>query len=490
MTELSVSDIPRRKPILDIESSANFPKETIIHQWQLMTELIKREIQANPDSRQAVLSFIAAPVSESLANQVVTAAADVSEHVSKLQDRFKQSLGRYLSLPAVPDELITPDIRSAPAYGDPESYIASLEKYSPESFQKAIRQAINSGRYLPGITGEERKLIATRYQMGRDCKILSLAAELLGISPLELKDTETPLPSGTRIYIDLQATLDHKILINPLNWVKRRMIKDRVFEVDIAGKQFILKEMKTPRHTDTHEYGFRQGLSSGEEFKTAAFFQEHGRSDKEGIVVNWEKPLAYVVFPDGYQFTIFAHEKGLMNDEETGRLLTQALHAKKADFQEEYNRIAQRVKDLKQLVGNYYPELEENLSFEAFARIKADYWIQQARNALSAIITQQNYGNYDLDGYAFKIHNVETGLKVEILGIDFENFYKIDPSLAQEITNRRMEFELEKIQKNLLLMPDWDDNQPVSKIERAGHLALFEEQFKINLLSINLPPNN
>jgi hypothetical protein len=46
-------------------------------------------------------------------------------------------------------------------------------------------------------------------------------------------------------------------LLNPINRKKKKQIKDRIFEITIGDKQYILKEQKSSKHFDTMKNGHR-----------------------------------------------------------------------------------------------------------------------------------------------------------------------------------------------------------------------------------------
>jgi len=462
---ISLENIPKRIPILDAQSAKKFPSETIDQQWNLTTEVLKREIQNDHGTREAILPFVSSPVSEDLPDKVI------NDNIGRIEKRFHKQLGEYLELPAVPDELIHPDITNAPFHLDPQT---ALEQYATTPYGKQwLDEAIDHGYFQKGITTEERAMVIKRYRLARDIKLLALAGEMRESGPISLdQNNEAKLPSGTQIFMNPRKVADHNELLNPVNWIKRRTIKDRVYEIEVAGKKYILKEKKTARHTDTKRHGHIEGLSSTDEFKTAAFFREHAMVNQDEIKVSWEDPIGYVVFLDGFQFTVFEFEKNFIPSLKMAEILTAAIIRHKDQFEMEFQNIAKEAKKLqkhKTTIG--YAEGDPSLSFESFARVKAMYWKDKAKRVLSDIITSNNYDNSDFDGYAYRIHE-DPQLTLEIVGMDFEYFSPMDPNESAERLQRGKEFWNEHVLNNGIFMANWWDDRPVSKIEQAAFIAM------------------
>jgi len=474
-------NVPKRTPVLDSETKENFPDDQIDRQWRLTTELIKREIQTKPEFRKALLSLSLEPVSEELPKKLVTIAQSTSQRLSKLSQRFDPQLGEYLRLDPVPDDLITPDIKNTRTLSSPEEkWNFYLSSSKPEKF---LNDDIKRKFFLKGVTPEERQMIIKRYQFARDVKLLALSAEILeqkSIKPNQFG--EISLPSGTTIHINPEKLDTDPNLLNPLTWEKRKMIKDRVYEIEIKGKKYILKEKKTARHIDTKKHGHQDGLSSQSEFKTAKFFQENGTQQNDEILVSWENPIGFVTFPDGFQFTVFDHEENLISPFKVIKPLFQAIMQNREQFENEYQQIAKLAKELKkEPICQTYPEVkksknEPELTFESYARVKADYLERKATHILGTIISENSYGNSDLDGYVFKIHTKPKVL-LEILGMDFEYFYPIDPKEAKKILKRGVDSRAESIEKQIFRGWWWDQNY-TTKMQQAAYIALFKIESK------------
>ena len=141
-------------------------------------------------------------------------------------------------------------------------------------------------------------MITKRYKYARDVKMLALGAEITeqeSVAPNE--DGEILLPSGIKLVIDVSKDTKRTDLLSPHLWERRRQLKDRVYEIDVNGRKYILKEKKTARHTDTKEGGHREGRLSSEEFETAQHFQENGTVSNGRLSVGWEQPVGYSSYP-------------------------------------------------------------------------------------------------------------------------------------------------------------------------------------------------
>jgi len=161
----STSEIPkqveRRVPILDKESAQAFPSfDQLDRQWFLLSEAIRRDIILKPDVRKKLVPFCTVPLSENLRNTMLNALIPLDPRIEKLANRYRSQVSSYLALPAVPDNLIRPDIANAP----------------PLEIDSFNMWAVSS---KSGITPQERHMVAKRYKYARDTKILAFGAEIL-----------------------------------------------------------------------------------------------------------------------------------------------------------------------------------------------------------------------------------------------------------------------------------------------------------------------
>lgn len=264
-----------RTPIMDRERSQEFRLEAVDKEWALITELIKRELQENPEIRQALLNFVSTPVSETLPLECLTALSATSPRLERLLRRYERSLGAYLEIPPVPDEAIVPDITYAPEF----SFDPSAE---------GIR---------PGLTEEERLLVSKRYRFARDMKMLMFGADLLQNGSVQFDERGDHMrPTGIHIGINTRNSEQVGDLLNPLEWERREQLKDRVYVATVNEHPYILKERKTARHTDTIVGGHKRNNPSQEEFYIARYFSGLGPQKENDVSVRWKNLLDMWIF--------------------------------------------------------------------------------------------------------------------------------------------------------------------------------------------------
>ena len=252
--------IESRKPILDQESVEKYDFGKIDKQWTVITEHIRRNILEDIEVRKTVAQYAKITVSESLPYEFLLKISLDDKEVSGLIDRYK-SLIDFLNLPPVPDEHITPDITHSHLLRIPQAVIKRIEE-EHEGFYKGIdprevlQKWIDEGAFR-GVTFQERGMIARRYRFARDVKMLALIADSLShYDSVPIGDQEKMiLPSGIRIILNTEDDQEIKGLTNPAEWLKRKQLKDRVYQLQVGKSQYLLKEKKTDRHTDTKKYG-------------------------------------------------------------------------------------------------------------------------------------------------------------------------------------------------------------------------------------------
>lgn len=460
--------IKRRVPVLDAVSGGNYPVHQMDRQWGYLTEFVRRELMSNSLLRKEIAKYSAMPVNERLPYDFLR---DL-ELISLVSlERFK--ISNYLALDPVPDDQISPDIQSA-----------HVLRETPRDFD----------RNPDGISVEEKTLVAQRYRFARDVKMLALQAELLeNMRSVQLEEnSEYFLPSGIKIYIDKKNLGIAIELLSPAKWLKREQLKDRVYKIQVGSSQYILKEQKTARHTDTMNRGHVPGLSSLEEFHTAQYFQEHGSVESGNVRVNWEKPLASVVFPDGFQFSIFEFADRLIDPKSILPVLSEEIQMNKSRFLDEFEKVKKNAvnfmddtrlihfntrrttkiqKFLDKLRGRKSEVLE--LSFEEFSRIKALRMETQAEALMRRVVIENSYINSDTDGYAFRINSSNNELKLEILGFDLEYYSTIDRDRRENILHAMKESEKASQYFHGITFSQWWKGVPVSLAERAGFFAIL-----------------
>src|SRR3989344_6403762 len=114
-------DIKTRTPIISDEKQ--FPPANMQEKWNLVSEVVKREIISSQVVRQALIPFCQKPLSETISIKALETIKPVGRSDRFIQ-RFEE-LRNYLSLPAVPDQYITPDVSNARDYIDPKEFLES-----------------------------------------------------------------------------------------------------------------------------------------------------------------------------------------------------------------------------------------------------------------------------------------------------------------------------------------------------------------------------
>lgn len=486
-------------------------------QWLVLTEAARAAVLGNPGVRRGMVSFAAVPLSESLPLRAIAELAERDKRVASLAETMHSTLGAVLELPEVPDDVLWPDIRHAAPIQRREDAAKELVRRQgdPEDFALTADSLRDRVAEKPGVTEAERELVARRYRYARDVKLLSLIAELSDqpIKSLMIEQDGTArhtLESGTKLVMTTEAFSTVPGLLDPANWESRRQLKDRVYSVRIAGRNYILKERKTARHTDTKDGGHQAGLTSEQEFRAARAFAELGTVTKGDVSLHWEKPLGYVEFPDGYQFCLFARESGLID--QPLQLLTEAITDSAEAYRDEFTAVSHRAReiyrnrpDLLTDAGIGEQVLQprrfavskasrrynravrgrpdaEALTFKEFARLKAQYLILEATDLLTQIIHDKGYVNSDQDGYAYKVHSdVRAGL--EIVGFDFE-YYLRHPRRAARIQENMKHFDQTGQRTRF-----YADRGADRRIEAAASYAMLE-RFGWELPPPELEPGN
>ncbi|MBT5346851.1 hypothetical protein HOJ01_01605 [bacterium] len=493
-----LENIPKRVPVLDTESLLGYNIRDIDKQWLLITESIRRKLLADAEIRSLVLGFSNASVGEDLPRKFLDKlSSDNSIH--KLISKFSNQILSYVSLNAVEDEQIKPDITYAPRLQTPEEIIRRLSLFfdiDSQEFQTALDKYVQDGTFQEGITNAERVMIAQRYRFARDVKMLALMTEIFDSQDLiNNSGDHVTLPSGIEIYCDIEDPVKKQEILNPIYWKKRKQFKDRVYEISVGSNVFFLKEMKTNKHIHTLKGGHRPGANSFEEFKIAQYFQDHCVLEKGMFKVNWETPLASVTFPDGYQFAVYEKEGGLLSKEEDYSRLVSEMFERPAQFESEFKQVRSDLgKFLKHpLVQRYESSnfLDKVLSFfgmknanvefsyRDFVLVKADRLLTQAKRLLEEVVLRNGYVNNDHTGFAYKVNILVDGsIQLEIFGFDFECYQKRDNSnldadlaVQNEIDNKD-DLNFTRVWKNTELMP----NVPVNIVHRALYLALVKSE--------------
>jgi len=487
MSEGSIS-IEVRTPVINSENAQKYPLNEIDRQWGLITEAVRREIINSKNARKSLIQFCKTPVSETLPDQFIQTMSASDQRIAMLANRYNSGIKEYTELPAVPDEQIKPDIRNTKSFSEPNgiiNYYAKIYGKDTLQYEEKIKDFIESGFFLKGVTGEEKQMVAKRYKYARDIKLLALGAEIVdqgGVTPNT--KGEFILSSGVRMVIDLKNNDQRTDLLSPHLWEKRKQLKDRVYEIDANGRKYILKEKKTARHTDTMSKGHRDGRLSSEEFEIAKHLQEKGVVSKNEISVNWERPVGYVEYPDGFSFVVFEYEEGLIERKSLNIFLAKKIFNHKDQFMEEYQTISKltdKYKNSPEVLASESDQLktELKLSFAEFALVKALRMERQALELMEETITKNGYSNIDANGYSFRVKEGDR-LQLEIVGFDFEYFSKISPDQITERLEKHKHYKDEWELSQGVGFTDWGSGLSVTRMQKAAYLAMLESEGIVN----------
>lgn len=474
-----------REPVIEAMPAS---QDDLTRQWNMLSERIRRGIISSPDTRQAMASLVNMRVSETLPDDAVRLAGFTDAKVAKGLGRVSR-LGSFLSLPSVPDKAIAPDITYAPSLVRPESVAYSLTQDAKRAQIQNSRLSRRIGRFLgigpkrdtgalyeltkrryaaraplgKGLGEAERELVALRYRYAREVKLLALMAELADEpgQPEDMGDGTVgrDLKSGVKMVLMREAADADPNILNPASWQSRRVIKDRVHAVVIGGKEYIMKERKTARHTDTAEDGHVDGVTSKEEFEAARHFAGLGIVQRDGISLHWERPVGYAEFPDGFSFCLFESEPDLaraakINSEGLVDTLAEAIMQKPELYSEEFQRVKDAAKEIwdrdetrflrpwkqdetrrlakmrhgiakaKAALGrSERPIKNDDLTFQEFAFAKAIAQQYLAKKLLKSTIAAEGYVNTDSDGDALRVIS-KPGEKpvLDVTLFDFERY--------------------------------------------------------------------
>lgn len=477
----------RRVPILsDWEA---YPKEELAREWRLVTEAVRRDIVANPNLSRALVTFIDTPVAEELPGRFVEEAGACDPRIKRLARRYSSIAGKFMALPAVPPDEIRPDIRHAPRLVTPEAYRLHLERtYGDDAamIEELSADFEQSYTFNIGMTFPETEMVAQRYAFARDVKIMALGAELALNTQITVnQNDEVITPGGVQIITGEVDPGEIGALLQPSQWVARRQLKDRVYEVETARGKYILKEQKTRFHTDTKKGGHIEGARSKDEFETAKHFNENGTVKRNGIQLSWERPMGVVTFPDGYQFALFEHEGEMVSDREIVSKLGKSIMGRKSQFAEEFERIARVVNENKEnpqylsgssLLSKSQERPRPDLTFEDFARVKAQRMKRIAKGMLKSAVRQEGYSNSDTDGFAYRVGESDGIIQLEIVGMDFEYFSIIGHQDAQKKLGREERFDNDWEVRHGLGIGSWPDGNQVSPVQEVCYMALLEAE--------------
>lgn len=478
----------QREPVLDESSSIEYPVKQMERDWLIISEYVRRQIQENEIVRDISIAFIGRPVTADLPLEFINALAEKDEEIKKYINKL-QLLIEFLNLPTIPEESVKTDIAHIATFQPIDKFAdIVMRSGAPEDIRLKLMEKFLTSSRGKGFTSQEKLMTASRYQWARDIKILALSAEILQNKPLRInEDGEISLGSGANIVLD--AETDEALnLLDPTNWQRKRMLKSRVHEIEVGGSPYILKEKRTKMHYDEKRNPTERRYSSRDEFNAARALSQHSPQERGEFVISWEKPLGLVEFPDGYEFCVFQHEGSLINEEDFVERLTHEIQAHAHQFEADFNRIAVKGKqyfDHKIVMGMIkneamtpvYSDDHPMLTFEDYAYVKAWRTYLKSIDLLRQTAYENNYNNSDADGYAFKIIEDEQGMRVGIVGFDFEEYEKIDSQQSSEFM--QIDFETKRFMESTggnIAFGRWFDDTLITRKQRAAYLAMIDEE--------------
>jgi hypothetical protein len=351
-------------------------------EWRVITGAIMRDLPTNAALRDALIELNTVPVSETLPAEALHNIAEVDATVAGLERHYQDDLMPFLEQPPIPEELIGQDLGTS------------------------------------GLPYETITMIAERNREARELKLLGLMAELEKIGPPHFEASgDYTLPSGVHLHIDPEQPITAGPLVDPRRYTSRRILKDRVSQIMVGGRPYVMKERKTNRHTDTMRGGHRTGLTSAEEFALGKRLHEQGETKEGRIHLKWENPLAYVDFPDGHQLMVAEYEPDMMAYESQPELIMErrrverqleaAIMARPDEFETEY---------LAALAT------EPKLSYDDFAHRMTDTLLRQAEALYDQTLDDQDLARTDRNrGMGLRLPGPhDEGFTLTVIGFDHE----------------------------------------------------------------------
>ena len=430
--------IGHRTPIVPNGVQLTDP-ELLNREWYFVTEAVRRESLTDPAIQAKLIEFIPQPVDQNTAASMLEVLDD-NKRITKIAKRTGGHVLDLLGLPEVPEDLIKPDLRTTNRLRNPiedAQYFAKSGDSEAEQTETLAAYS-ESGAYTKGITEDERDIIARKYAYARDVKLLAMGAELAKEGMPKFNESgEARLASGIQIKADPERVDLAKTLLDPNKWESRKQLKDRVYEIVVDGKKYILKERKTDRHTDTHRNGHHEGLTVAQEFKVSKKMRAEASLKEPHIQLSWEEGLGYVEYPDGFQFGIFSYEEGLQFSY-PGPQLADGITKHKDMFKDEFEKVKTKAAEYKAhpLATQNRMRGEEDgpLTYQEFARLKASQILHRAHQLQDGIVMDLGYENFDTDGIAYRL--IENGTGIELVGFDYEYFRDLSRERAAEIKER------------------------------------------------------
>ncbi len=462
---IDITSIPRREPVVTRERIEEINLEKTRRQWKVVTEKLKRAIQA--DSEEVVKTLLKAvevPLSEELPYQFLSSIGERDNEFADLLKKYKKNLGAYLEIPSVPDDQLVPDTMHADYLPDPERKIHSMREWAPaDEHEERIQNYIDSNLFMSGVSFTEKLLVLERYKMARDIKLLGLAADLQqsGVTG-EIARDEFKTEQGVQIKFVTRDKQIRQDFLNPSAWQRRAVIKDRVFLIQVGDKEYVLKEKKTTRHKDTPTNGTISKFSSFEELGLAKDLSAVAQEVSDEISVAWEQGLAAAEFPDGYQFVLFEKIDAVFGLEPGMNELASGIFNHREWYEEEYQKMllkaAEIIQDPERFGVSFYEDRslvqrlkdsifqkgEVDISYETFSYVKAGAMIRKSRSLSSKVLIEHDLSSDDAD-FAYKViaNNEKKKIHLEAIEYDLEYFSRMSPDSREDRREAYKQFERE-----------------------------------------------
>jgi hypothetical protein len=433
--------------------------KNIDFEWWILSKAILENIKNSPELRKQILSIPKEELSEKLSYNFLNSNLGFNKTVEKLKERYNDSLIKVLALDEIPKEQINVDISSTRIIYPAEEGIKRIieNDYFPflqekkeiyqTSKEEKIYTKVNNWSFKDWITKEEKELLIKRYIYTRENNILLLATSLLETKK-DLKQEKITLENWVKIKnnLDFESELDNIFNIN--NWWSRKKIKDRIFEIDISWKTYILKERKTKFHTDTITSWHIDWLTSFEEFEVAKKLNKEWTNNDWIISIEFEKPITSVLFPNWYQFTIF-ERNDIFNNLDNGINIESNIYQNPEQFKEEYEDVLKNyskycensdvIKYSKYFPNsflskiNIFKKKKPHLTYKDYSKLKSkfiseDIYIKY-RDKFEKLWYKDEDGNID---YEIITKSNKNWFKVYIFWYDFEYVREVENNISKK----------------------------------------------------------
>jgi hypothetical protein len=428
--------------------------DSILRQWSIFTEKVRRAISTNNvQVCTALQQYITQPLSEMVPDSFfATLSVLIADPTSPKEFALLQEV---LRKSPIEEDIIVPDIRNAKVLEDPNNVVYGARAYvyiqrgmfsedlqdalkGPIIFDQGIQQVLDDNPEVKAITGEEKNLVAGRFRMAREVKLLAFAAAIKSTNDIKQTEGETMYSynfSGIQLHI-AKDRFDEDFL-HPEMWERRKIVKDRAWEVIINGKSYMMKEQKTSCHTDTRgpTDTFMKPLSSEEEFYVAQRFLDGKAQYGSHVSVRWEKPIGYVTFPDGYQFVLYDFEKGLQDEQNIVDNLRETIITRPDTYRATYEMVKHQYQTFPydwwvELTREQQGDMPRELSYETFAEIFARWMLDKGMQGYLQVRKDKNLFTTDHDGFGYKISNEGN---LEFIAFDMEYYVHSDLSQAERL---------------------------------------------------------